>query len=150
MLDDFLQEEMNTESATIPIGGNGDFIKIKPANDKDFERERAKRMKRHKQAIKKDRLKDEVIQIELSPLIAEHLLIDWQLSTAPATAKKLFPSIKVKKTDDDDRVLIPFSAENATQVLSHKLNFEFFAYCLTQAKETANFVEEDREDDAKN
>jgi hypothetical protein len=150
MLDDFITEEMNTDFAVIPIGSNGDFIKIKPANDKDFQRMRAKRMKRHRQAIKNNTIKDEVLQRELAPLVAKYLLIDWQMTSTSKVVEEMFPQIKTKKAKNPDHVLIPFSEENAAAILAHKRNAGFMNFCLDEAGEVSNFVEQEAEEDRKN
>lgn len=150
MLDSFIEDEMNVDVATVHIGGHGDYIKIKSATDKKFERQRELVLKRHKQTIKRDKMKGGLIQKEIGPLVAKHLLVDWQMSSTVEVATKLFPDIQTENSDRKGVVFIPFTVENAIQVITHPRNKEFFLFCIEQAGETANFVAEDQEDDRKN
>lgn len=147
MLDDFIQEDINKEHARVFIGGD-DYYDVKSVTDKQFVQFQSRHNKRFKQQLKSDRTDDATLQRIIAPL-GVALLVGWKISATKEAMDANFPEIKCKKIDDE-KVSVPFSAENARLILSNNKYWEFLQHIIASAKERANFISDELEEDEKN
>lgn len=150
-LSDFYKPERNTKTATVALGGNGDFIEIRPSDYKPFTAERSRVNKKYKVQIRNGRLDPKVAQREMAPLVAKHLIIDWQL-TCDESDVKAIKGLKTAKRKGlaAGKYDVPFSIENAALILSTPSYDSFLNYVVELCAEEATFVAEELEDDIKN
>ena len=154
-LSDFRTDKRSLdEAATVAFGDSS--ITIMPFKNRGFLNYFSRLRKPYEQLEKNGEMPEDIGRETLARSMAEKMVVKWDNLRLPKDLlEQELPEIakKIKnldKVDPNDKVEIPHSKENCYFILRHENYDDFRGWILQQARNRANWLDEDLEDDKGN